>query len=282
MTVRIAVLVTLAACQATDEAPAAVAPVVAEAPPPPEVPPPPRWPAADAPLGAPVAVFPADSHVAIYVDGGHGAPKNHGMQAVSCRDEEELTLGYADALVERLGRDPSLAVAESRRDGNIAYDDRIRAAERMHADLMLSLHVDSRAGVVPPVLEENGCWSQAGEEGFAVLWSDEGDAGLVATRKRYAEAFAARLAEAGFTPYAGYAFTEVYAADPEHPGVYLDRHADRQRIRVLRRPKVPSIIVETHHGRDLEEHARWDEPRTWDAFAAAIDAGLADVATPVP
>jgi N-acetylmuramoyl-L-alanine amidase len=241
---------------------------------------PPPWPMPGAPLRSPVASWPEGASFALYVDGGHGAPGNPGMQAVSCADEQDLTQRYVDALVERLADSPPLTVARSRgEDGAVGYDDRIRAAEALDADLMLSLHVDSRAGIDPAYLDPvTGCAGQDGAEGFSVLWSDEGsDEELIARRQELANALARRLAEAGFTPYDGWAYASLYAGDPENPGVFVDRHDQGKRIRVLRRPKVPSVIVETHHGRDPDEHARWEEPATWDAFAAAVEAALADV-----
>lgn len=241
--------------------------------------PPPVWPSEGAPLRAPAAAWAEGARLTVYVDGGHGAPGNDGMEAVDCAREGDLTLTYADALTERLRRSAHLDVTESRRDGALTYAQRIRAAERAEADLLLSLHVDSRAGPVPAVQSPTtGCWSQDQAEGFAVLWSDEGAAARVERRQTFARALAARLVEAGFTPYSGWVYSGIYDGDPEHPGVFVDRHAPRYRILMLRRPRVPSLIVETHHGLDPDEHARWSEPRTWDAFAAAIEAGLADVA----
>ncbi|GEM_PF-6581284 len=47
-----------------------------------------------------------------------------------------------------------------------------------------------------------------------------------------------------------------------------------KRIRFLRRPTMPSVIVETHHAWDLEEATRFNEPETWDGLADALAAGL--------
>jgi N-acetylmuramoyl-L-alanine amidase len=43
---------------------------------------------------------------------------------------------------------------------------------------------------------------------------------------------------------------------------------------MLRRPQVPSVIIETHNAPDEREVARWDETRTLDAFADAVRAGV--------
>ena len=45
---------------------------------------------------------------------------------------------------------------------------------------------------------------------------------------------------------------------------------------LLRRPRIPSVIIETHHALDFEEAARWKEERTLEVFAAAVAQGLVD------
>ena len=84
------------------------------------------------------------------------------------------------------------------------------------------------------------------------------------------------MTEAGFLPYGGGGYVGLYAADAEVPGVFVDRHAPEQRIFVLRRAPMPSILVETHNALDPREAERWAEPETVDAFAAAIAAAIAD------
>ena len=39
---------------------------------------------------------------------------------------------------------------------------------------------------------------------------------------------------------------------------------------------MPSVIIETHHAWDFQEPARWKEPRTLEAFSAAVVQGLVD------
>jgi N-acetylmuramoyl-L-alanine amidase len=56
----------------------------------------------------------------------------------------------------------------------------------------------------------------------------------------------------------------------------VSRHEPGRRIHVLRRPRVPSVIIETHHALDFEEAARWKEERTLEVFAAAVAQGLVD------
>ena len=102
----------------------------------------------------------------------------------------------------------------------------------------------------------------------------------LSARQRLARAISRRLIEAGFPPFAGLDAGGLYEADAEQPGAWLDRHADHQRIKMLRRPTVPLVIIETHQAMDREEVARWEEPATLDAFAAALRAALADLGPP--
>ena len=87
---------------------------------------------------------------------------------------------------------------------------------------------------------------------------------------------ARRMGEAGFLPYGGDDYVGLYAPDSEQPGTFVSRHLPGQRIFVLRKPPMPSVIIETHHALDFEEAARWKEPRTLEAFAAAVAQGLVD------
>lgn len=118
--------------------------------------------------------------------------------------------------------------------------------------------------------------SNPAEPGFAILWSDEGSPALAARRLALARALGRRMAEAGSRPCDGDNCAGIYEGD-ELPGVFVDRHTPRQRIDVLRRPTVPSVIIETHHAWDAQEVARWHEPETLEAFALAVGAAVIDV-----
>ena len=65
-------------------------------------------------------------------------------------------------------------------------------------------------------------------------------------------------------------------ADAAELGVFVDRHAQNQRIFILRRTLMPTILIETHNALDPREADRWTEPRTYDAFAGAVAAALVD------
>ena len=54
---------------------------------------------------------------------------------------------------------------------------------------------------------------------------------------------------AGLTPYDGRDYPGLYLDDPAQAGAFIDRRY----LFVLRKPEVPSVIVETHHFLDLDE-----------------------------
>lgn len=242
-------------------------------------PPPPPWPAPQVTLRAPSAFYAPDfGERRIFIDAGHGAPGNPGNVSCFCVDEQDFTLEAARALGERLEATGRFEVRLSR-DGaqRVAYRDRVDEAARWGADALLSLHSDVR-GKSDPWSPTPGasCLMNLSSPGFSVLWSDEGDPALASARQRLARAAARRMQEAGFLPYLGGEYTGLYEADAAQPGVFVDRHAPDQRIFVLRKPSMPSILIETHHALDPREATRWKDPRTLDAFAAATAAALAD------
>lgn len=237
------------------------------------------WPFPGARIVAPVPVFPPDFGVRrVYLDAGHGAPGNTGNRSCFCVDEQEFTLAAARALAERLDATGRFETRMSRTGGRLVpYRERVDDAVRWGAEAFISLHSDVRGAVAswsprPGV----SCPLNLAAPGFAVLWSDEGEPALCDRRLALARAFARRMDEAGFLPYRGAAYRGLYEPDAAQPGVFIDRRPPGQRIFVLRRPTMPSILVETHHALDAREAARWAEPATLDAFAAATAAALAD------
>lgn len=237
------------------------------------------WPFPDARLVARPVTFPAAFGVRrVYLDAGHGAPGNTGNTSCLCVDEQDFTLGAVRALGERLAATGHFEVRLSR-DGDrlVPYAERVADADRWPADAFISLHSDVR-GKVESWSPKPGitCPLSLTSPGFAVLWSDEGEPALGDRRLALARAFALHMREAGLLPYSGAEYTGLYEADAAQPGVFVDRHAPEQRIYVLRRPAMPSILVETHHALDTREVARWTEPATLDAFAAAVANALID------
>jgi N-acetylmuramoyl-L-alanine amidase len=209
----------------------------------------------------------------LLLDAGHGAPGNPGNENCRCEAEQDVMLRVAGRVRAWL-RQEGVKVRETRPDGApTPYPERLRMTRGV--DWMVSLHSDSRAGYELMRDPATGCWRNHGATGFAVLWSDEGEKALVDGRHGLARALARRMVEAGFEAYPGRDYDGLYAGD-EVPGVFVDRHEDRKRIMLLRRPKAPSVIVETHQAWDVGESAMWEQEETASAFASAIAAALAD------
>ena len=231
-----------------------------------EAAPSPSWPNEGAQLAPPPVVFPADFGVKrVVVDAGHGAVENRGNTSCTCVAEQDFTLVVADRLASRLEATGHFEIRQTRLgDQRVAYPDRVDDAEAFAADAFVSIHSDVRGHALRwwPTSSES-CPIASGGTGFAVLYADEGDGALVTERLDLARALALRLTRTGFAAYAsGY---DLYDADATS-GVFVDRHAPAQRIFVLRRPSMPSVILETHNalraarGRPLER-ARDDRRR---------------------
>jgi N-acetylmuramoyl-L-alanine amidase len=267
----------------------ASAPALAQGPAAPGAPtlvvPAPAWPAPGAPLTVAQVRFPKGfGKRRIYLDAGHGAQGNTGNRSVTCENEEAFTLRVAEDLARRLEATGHFRVRLSRKPGErVPYPSRLTAARQWNADAMLSLHSDARGMAAPwEAAPGQQCYRQDASPGFSVLWSEEADPPLQARRASLARAIALHLGRAGFRHYDGVDYTGLYAADPAQPGVFLTRVSEptHRRIFVLRRPTMPSVIIETHHALDFEEAARWREERTLEAFAAAVAQGLVDALTP--
>lgn len=234
----------------------------------------PTWPASSAGLRVLPDVAPQTK---LLLDPGHGAPQNAGNTGVRCEPEQAVMLRLAERLEAPL-KERQLNLRLSRQDHTVTYDSRLRQSASF--DAMISLHSDSRAGTAW-VPGPQGCWQTLGAAGMAILYADEGEPDLVEARLSLARAIALRMASVGFRMYAGTDYSGLY--DPDQvAGVFVDRHLPAQRIRLLRRPKVPSIIIETHDSHDIDEAARWEEDATVQAFAGALTAGIADWKHPTP
>ena len=245
------------------------------------------WPSSNAELKK-LPLQPLDARTArkvrVYVDAGHGSKDNHGASSCTCEDEEAFTLRTAEALMKALAATGRFELKLSRTgDAKPSYATRVSEAERWKADVILGIHFDVR-GMAYAWKPEPGkqCWRTPlfqtyGEEtgGFSVLWSDE-DSATRPEREKSAQVgrtVALKMAETGMIPYGGWDYQGLYDADSV-PGGFIDRHVMRKRVWMLKKPRVPSIIVETHHALDPLERARWDEPATLEVFASAIAAAL--------
>jgi N-acetylmuramoyl-L-alanine amidase len=230
-------------------------------------------------LGAPLAEFPRRTRKRrVYIDAGHGAPGNSGGNSAFCEAEEGFTLAVAEDLARRLETTQKLEVRLSRQgDARPPYPSRLREAQAWGADVFLSIHEDMRGWATYWEPDPGRrCLREDVSPGFAVLWSDSGDAGAISLRHGLARRLSERMQQAGFLPYDGWHYQGLYDADADEAGVFVDRHAPGGRIYVLRRPAMPSVIIETHNGLDVQEAARWKEERTLEAFGASVAAALAD------
>lgn len=244
------------------------------------------WPSALAPLTEQRPVFPPRARKwRIYLDAGHGAPRNSGAVSAFCEDEQDHTLRVAHVLAAELERTGRFTVRLSRGGAmRPTYASRVADAEAWPADAFVSLHMDWRgANTLWEPMPGKRCLRQDHSPGFGVLWNDDAKTEtLRAQRVALARAVASRITATGLLPYDGYHWQSSYDGD-QTPGVFVDRHPPGARIYVLRRPQVvPSIIIETHNALDVRETTRWREARVLDAFSKAVAAGLADYFTSTP
>lgn len=238
------------------------------------------WNEAVGPVHALVPSFSADFGTRrVFVDPGHGAENNPGNSSCICQDEQDFTLDVAQNVANWLRSTGHFEVLLSREgDKRVAYAARVGAATAWGADIFLSIHSDIRGqtGETQLVGPDKVCRVNLGAPGFSVLLSEDGPEALVAARKNLARNTARRMREAGFGAYTGTEYGTLYAEDPDESGVFLDRHAYEQRIFVLWKPTMPSIIVETHHALDPREVQFWSLGSTHAVFASVIAASLVD------
>lgn len=227
----------------------------------------PVWPAE----GAPLRELPLPGEVpqtTFFLVAGHANGRTkHGNIGVHAQVEAEVSLATSEELARRLEGVEGLEVVLGRREGQIvSYGARVRHAERVGADLLIELHTDARGPYYVWADSPDGeVLRTDGADGFSVLFNPRGP--LAGERRELARSLARALAEAGFPTIPGY--TDHYDND-EVPGVFLDRRG----LFMLRRPTMPSVIIETHNAKDFEESLRWREARTHAAFAGAVAEGI--------
>lgn len=110
----------------------------------------------------------------------------------------------------------------------------------------------------------------------AVPWTSPD--GLRIRRVRLARSAAGAMSESGFPAYDGEDYPGIYDGD-EVAGVFVDRHLPGRRIYLLRRPRIPSVIIETHHALHRAEATRWAEPRMLEVFSNAVTRALVSFLT---
>jgi len=215
----------------------------------------------------------------VYLDAGHGASNNPGNSSCICQDEQDFTLMVAQNVAEWLRQTGRFEVKLSRQgEERVAYAARVEAATAWEADVFLSIHSDIRGqtGESQKIAPDKVCRVNLGTPGFSVLLSEDGPDELVRGRKLLARNTARWMREAGFGAYAGLEYGTLYAKDSEEDGVFFDRHAHDQRIFVLWKPTMPSIIIETHHALDPREVHLWSLASTHEVFASVIAASVVD------
>ena len=241
------------------------------------------WPDVGARLAGPEPAYPAGFGVRrVALDPGHGARDNTGNLSAFCEDEQDYTLRLARAVAARLERGRHFEVRLTRPDDRpVEYEARVAAAAAWGAEAFVSLHSDVRG--------HRDSWSPApgqtcpraeGSTGFAVLVSDEGEDALQTGRLEFARLLAAAMLDTGFVAYDGSSYEGLYAHDAAQRGVFLDRHEEQKRIFVLRRTRMPAVLVETHNALDPTEAARWNERDAVDALASALARALVGLLAP--
>jgi N-acetylmuramoyl-L-alanine amidase len=237
------------------------------------------WPEENAPLNHPVIEVPEDLEpTRVMVIAGHGATSSKGLTKGNigcfCQQEADFNLSASQDLSRLLNATGLFEVVKGRTaQTHPTLTGRLRHLERSSAELMMELHSDARGGYsAKERSNDNGdsCWQWDHDPGFSILVADRnGSKALLAERLRLARALAGGLSDAGFPAYDGSNYTELYEPD-EVPGVFLDRRG----LFLLRKPVVPSVIIETHNAFDQNEAARWEESRVRDAFGRAVLAAL--------
>lgn len=229
------------------------------------------FPATDALLLPPPLPISKQRKLKVLLDPGHGAPDNLGAQTLFCEHEATSMLALAKNVAAHLEATERFLVRLTRTSSlGPSYGARVRQAQRWPADVLVSLHLDARGQVEPWSPQPNQlCWRSNQQPGFAVLVSDEVGGVLGRQRLHLARNIAAQMIRTGFLAYDGFDYGGLFEAGPA-PGVFLDR----RKLYLLRKPNLPSVIVETHHGLHPQDHARWQEPATQAAFARALAVAL--------
>jgi N-acetylmuramoyl-L-alanine amidase len=229
-------------------------------------------PDAGRPAPAPAAV----KKLKVVVDPGHGVVGNGGNHGLDCQSEAEFTLKVGRKLAESLSATGRFEVLLSRDQNLPSYDERIAAAVKWKADVIVSLHSDARgeAAVLRTLPDGGVCARNDAEPGTAVLYSDEGPPPLVDARARLCRAFGRTLKGHGFPTYSGVNYGGLYTVDAQESGCWRDVHVRGKRIYFLRQTPMPTVIIETHHALDRAEVDRWSQSATLEAFGAAVVAGL--------
>lgn len=238
---------------------------------PPTVAAPPSWPEPGALLDVLPTLAPRGlGRPTIYLSAGHYNGGKRGNIGVHGQVEAHVNRDTVLDLARRLeALDRYTLVVSRRGEQRPSYSARIQDAKNHGADVFIELHTDARGEVAwfADTPSDGPTLMAEGDAGFAVLYNPGGVLGP--ERGRLGARMAESLAAAGFPPYPGCHYGGLYDL-ASTPGLFIDLRG----LMMLRRPTMPSIIVETHNAKDFEESLRWREEATLEAFAAAVDDAL--------
>lgn len=237
----------------------------------------PVWPAPGAPLSPPPLRPAFGPRKKVMLSAGHGTGTNIGNIGAHGQVEEETTLEVVLDLAERLEALDRFDIVLSRDVGERpSYQRRVDRAEALGVDVLVELHTDSRGD--PTVWANNPdrvIYRDDHQPGFSILYRDKDS--IREERASFARTVATSMAQAGFPPYGGENYTGLFDLDPT-PGAFQDRRY----LFMLRKPSMPSVIVELHNAIDYEESLRWREDRVKEAFAWAMADALTRYLYPDP
>ena len=211
----------------------------------------------------------------VVLDAGHGSPTagTDGNVSVRCEAEMDHTFRVTQRLKAAMEATGHFRVLETRPAGTrIGLSERHEVAEQADADLLLSIHSDWRGGgtKVADAYDGRPCMHSEEDPGFSVLYSGQGEEPLRGRRLDLARVIAQQMVARDFEPYDGEKYYNYYTAD-KVDGVFRDGRG----LLLLRRPTMPSVIIETHHALDTDDVALWQQAATVDKFVDAVLTALA-------
>lgn len=214
--------------------------------------------AEETPEAVPAPILPSPVRT-IVIDPGHGGT-NEGAIGVAKIHEKHLTLQVALMLADRLRKAmPDAQVILTReRDVAMSLTERIEVANRVHADLFLSLHFNSSTN--PEAIGFESFW-------VGDFWeADMNKAGTeitdeIRTQREHAGALGMRMAE-------------KFNRSMRHRFAVLDRGVKPGDYTVLTRAEVPAVVLElaflSHAREGIETVTATNRAKLVDALTDAV------------
>jgi N-acetylmuramoyl-L-alanine amidase len=256
-----------------------------EKPPAPAAPPAPadsKQPQAQAPRQSakPAPKKPAAARfIIVALDAGHGG-EDPGAKGRSGTYEKHITLAIARKLKARIDQEPNMR-AVLIRDGDyfLQLDERVRKAQRVRADLFVSIHADAfirphARGSSVFALSERGATSSAANW----LAKNENEADLIGGinlngKDRYLKMTLADLSLTAQISDSLKVAKSVLAQLGEINTLHKP-HVEQAGFAVLKAPDIPSILVETAFISNPDEEKRLKNNAYQDKMADALLAGI--------